>query len=377
MKNPPKKRRNKPSLKKNAILKLLRTQIASGRYQPGQRIPTRDDLEIEYSAGRVTIQRVMDDLMKEGFVESRGRAGTVVVDRPPHLAHYGLVFPFRPTHVSWTQFFTTLVHQARQVESLGEERFPIYYEEATLKPSKDGFHQLRSDSESHRLAGLIFAASPHDLRGLGFIEKPPLPCVMIGTPDRHLHIPTIQFDGESFTRMALDHLLSQSRRKIALIGAGHPRDQYAGFKQALADRSMWTRDYWLQTGPIGHPAVTKGIAHLLFHANQHERPDGLIIGDDNLVPSMILGLLDVGIRVPEDLSVVAHCNFPWPTPSLLPVKHLGYDSRQLLQLLMESIDLQIQGGTPPPVTMLPAVFGDNDVEGPGPFSTTDSTDGHG
>ena len=243
MKNPSKKRRNKPSPKKNAILKLLRAEITRGRYQPGQRIPTRDNLEIEYSAGRVTIQRVMDDLMEEGFVESRGRAGTVVVDHPPHLAHYGLVFPFRSTHVSWTQFFTTLVHQARQIESLGEKRFSIYYEEATLKPSEDGFPQLRSDSESHRLAGLIFAASPHDLRGLGFIEKPPLPCVMIGGADLQLHIPTINCNGESFTRMALDHLLSQGRRKIALIGAGNPGNNYASFKQALADRSMWTREY--------------------------------------------------------------------------------------------------------------------------------------
>ena len=102
----------------------------------------------------------------------------------------------------------------------------------------------------------------------------------------------------------------------------------------------------------------------------------MIIGDDNLVPAVILGLLDAGIRVPEDISVVAHCNFPGPTPSLLPVTHLGYDSRQLLHLLMESIDLQIQGGTPPPVTMLPAVFADNDAEAPEPFSTTDSTDRH-
>ena len=367
MKNPSKKSRNKPSLKKNAILKLLRAEITQGRYEPGQRIPTREDLEIEYSAGRVTIQRVMDDLMEEGFVESRGRAGTVVVDHPPHLSHYGLVFPFRPTLVSWTQFFTTLGQQAKRIERLGTVRFPVYYEEATLKPSRDGFPQLRSDSEAHRLAGLIFAANPHDLHGLGFIEKPPLPCVMVGAPDPHFHMPTVNFDGESFSQMALDHLLSQGRRKIALIAAGKPRDQYASFKQALADRSMCTRDYWLQLAPFAQPAVAKGIAHLLFHANQAERPDGLIIGDDNLVPSVILGLIDAGIRIPEDISVVAHCNFPEPTPSLLPVTRLGYDSRQLLQILMESIDLQIQGGTPRPVTLLPAVFGDNHVEVAGGF----------
>ena len=37
------------------------------------------------------------------------------------------------------------------------------------------------------------------------------------------------------------------------------------------------------------------------------------------------------MRVPDDVEVVAHCNFPWLTPSLVTAHRLGYDAREVLE----------------------------------------------
>ena len=47
--------------------------------------------------------------------------------------------------------------------------------------------------------------------------------------------------------------------------------------------------------------------------------------------------------MPDKLEIVAHCNFPWPTPSLLPVRRIGYDVRDFLRQAIESIDEQRRG----------------------------------
>ena len=103
------------------------------------------------------------------------------------------------------------------------------------------------------------------------------------------------------------------------------------------------------------PESARNAMHLLMHADQKERPDGLIITDDNLVEAATAGLLDAGVSVPQDLTVVAHCNFPWPTPSHVPARRLGYDVRQILSACLSDIDRQRNGGKPKSIS-IPAVW---------------------
>jgi hypothetical protein len=93
-----------------------------------------------------------------------------------------------------------------------------------------------------------------------------------------------------------------------------------------------------------------------MHANQSVRPDGLIIADDNFVEAASGGLIRAGVRVPEDVEVVAHCNFPWPTPSVLPVKRLGFSARQVLRECINSVDAQRRGEAIKPPIAIPALF---------------------
>jgi DNA-binding LacI/PurR family transcriptional regulator len=92
-----------------------------------------------------------------------------------------------------------------------------------------------------------------------------------------------------------------------------------------------------------------------MHGDAANRPDALIITDDNLVEHAQAGLIAAGIRVPDQVEVVEHCNFPWP-PSVLGTKRLGFDSHAILRACIDLIDRQRRNETVPGMTLVPAIF---------------------
>ena len=97
---------------------------------------------------------------------------------------------------------------------------------------------------------------------------------------------------------------------------------------------------------------------LLMHPTQVDRPDALFIADDNMVDHCAIALAQCGVVVPRDLHVISHCNFPWPPPSVLPIRRIGFEVPRLIQLAVDAIDLQRRGQTPPENQYLPAYFED-------------------
>jgi GntR family transcriptional regulator len=60
----------------------LREQIQSGRYPPGARLPTMEELRHAYGVSEIVIRHAVSLLRHEGLVETRRGGGTVVRARP-------------------------------------------------------------------------------------------------------------------------------------------------------------------------------------------------------------------------------------------------------------------------------------------------------
>ena len=83
-------------MRQTEIVKTLRKRITGGEFPPGATLPLRSKLLEEYSISVATFQKCINQLTREGFLESRGIKGTVVPKYPPHLFDYALVFPESP-----------------------------------------------------------------------------------------------------------------------------------------------------------------------------------------------------------------------------------------------------------------------------------------
>ncbi|MBO9409898.1 MULTISPECIES: phosphonate metabolism transcriptional regulator PhnF [unclassified Ruegeria] len=60
----------------------LTTDIAEGRYNTGDRLPTEAQLAAKYGVNRHTVRRALSDLSDQGLVRSRRGAGVFVTARP-------------------------------------------------------------------------------------------------------------------------------------------------------------------------------------------------------------------------------------------------------------------------------------------------------
>jgi len=327
------------------ILHQLREQILRGEFRPGDQFPTLDDLEQSFQASRVTVHKALNRLAEEGFVYTRGRRGTYVSDHPPHLWHYAMVFPDRPGTEEWGRFWLALTQEAARIGQVSPRRVTCFYGLRRPKMAQDEYVRLMETVRSRRVAGVIFAFPPSDdLLNALRSEYADVPIAAIDSGLNHLPYNCIALNNFKLIDRGLDHLHACGRRKIALFCVPQlPAVYIDHFQKGIAERGLTTRPYWVQHAHPDSAVTARNAAHLLMQPGQNERPDGLFIMDDNLVEYATAGLIAAGSRVPEDLHVVAHCNFPWPTPSVIPARRLGFDASQVMQSCLDSIDVQVRG----------------------------------
>ena len=78
------------------VLATLRSRISDGEYRPGDYLPPQRALAEEFKVSRDTIQRVLEELRTEGWIESRRGSGSKVrVTLPIHVTTQQKVPPGR------------------------------------------------------------------------------------------------------------------------------------------------------------------------------------------------------------------------------------------------------------------------------------------
>lgn len=351
----------RPDVTRGEIVDHLRGRITSGDLTPGSRLPTYRALQSSLQANMVTVSRAIDQLKGEGFIDTQGARGTFVVNHPPHLFRYALVFPSHPSESNWPRFWEALAKEAATIEREGPCEMPVYYDvDQFAHQGGDWYTKLLEDMRAHRFAGLIFAADPWVVRDTPLVTEPGMPYVSITSPQPALYpnIATVDLDTVGLVEKALDYLVARGRKRLAVLSHSDNLDQLEPVKLAAQQRGMEMRSYWTQSATPSAPKSAQACMNLLMRLPADDRPNALFVTDDNLVEYATAGLVDAGVRFPQDMEVVAHCNFPWPTPVVVPVKRIGFDARRCLRACVQSIDHQRRGrGMPPPVA-IPAVFED-------------------
>jgi GntR family transcriptional regulator len=67
------------------IATLLKDAVASGRYRPGDRLPTEGELVTQHGVSRVTVRRALQSLEQQGLIRRRVGDGTFVSEKAPIL----------------------------------------------------------------------------------------------------------------------------------------------------------------------------------------------------------------------------------------------------------------------------------------------------
>ena len=116
----------------------------------------------------------------------------------------------------------------------------------------------------------------------------------------------------------------------------------AHLESSLAARGLQSRPYWMQGVAPEAREAARGCTHLLGHSRALEAFDGFFVADDNLLEPALGGLLMAGTRVPAEVAIVAHGNFPSPRPAMVPLQRVGFSAEKVLRACLGSIDEQAE-----------------------------------
>jgi DNA-binding LacI/PurR family transcriptional regulator len=280
-----------------------------------------------------------------------------VAPYPPHLSQFAFAYPFHPD-IMPSQFYRAIHDEAERWQN--PERCVLsFYDIGTHWEEGGDYERLLGMAQSHRLAGLIFAANPFALHNAKspLVAMPGLLRVVIESSLNVDGYPAVYPDTEGFLPKAFDHLASRGCKRVAVVqipsvGSG-PVAALTRIPALATKYGLAVEPAWIQAIPPSAGRWIGQLGRLLMRGKQGQRPDGVVIADDNLVPELTAGLAACGDC---GLAVVAHTNFPHPTPSALPVTRLGYDVAELVATCVERIDQQRRGEKPPALTLLPALW---------------------
>ena len=349
----------RPPVKQDRVAAAVRQWIVDGEYQPGARLPPYVELRDRFGVNHVTLRRAMAQLKKAGFVVTRGANGTFVTDRPPHLYNIGMGFYSHPDQpLEWSRFYEALCRSAERAIKGAGYGVSLYYHLDGNRDRRE-HRAFAQEVQGQRFAGLILTSPQMYYAVPALREQPKLARVILASQPIPGEV-CIYPDYEEFWRKAFAFVRAAGRTRVAaLVLPVHSQDSVRQLCAQAAASGLHLLPRWVQSASPQHPEWAANCVEMLFAVAAKDRPEALIIMDDHLVEQGTRGLLAAKVRVPRDVTVVAHGNYGvLPTPAV-PVSFLDFDPRRIIGLCLERLEQLRRGEKPPALTLVAPDFEEN------------------
>jgi LacI family transcriptional regulator len=188
-----------------------------------------------------------------------------------------------------------------------------------------------------------------------------IPVVAIDPHTGPSEVPTVEADNIAGAVMATDYLLGLGHRRIALLGGRadleSARLREAGFRQAMNAAGVPIDEGLVRVGGY-RPETAEGPARDLL--TLPERPTAIFAANDLSAIRTIEVAHELGLRVPDDVSVIGFDNVPESALTRPPLTTINQPLREIgataLEMLVGLLDGQLDGGETPMHVRLPTTM---------------------
>lgn len=187
-----------------------------------------------------------------------------------------------------------------------------------------------SMAAERRFYGVITFTLGSSDRSANLLRHYPCPLVMLG---RYLPMKRIDCLNADYYKMGFDsatYLIEHGHRRIAFIGGSRnstiTQDKYMGFVDCMRSHGFDVPDeYYMHMQRGGYD---DGIAMVDKIISLKSRPTALITSSDASA-AIVNGLLQRGIRVPQNISVISCEDTPLTTSAPVPITGMTVDYEQM------------------------------------------------
>ncbi|MCL3863138.1 LacI family DNA-binding transcriptional regulator [Actinotalea sp. K2] len=167
-----------------------------------------------------------------------------------------------------------------------------------------------------------------------------LPFVMVDPVDtQHHRMVSVASSNWAGARAAVEHMIGLGHRRIAWIGgpdaSSAARDRFHGYSAALDAAGIGLDRELVRAGQFD---VTAGARHARYLLTLGTPPTAIMAADDELAVGALAAAHELGVQVPQQLSVIGFDDTPqaaWTTPPLTSVhQHLDGMGRVAVQTIV-------------------------------------------
>lgn len=167
--------------------------------------------------------------------------------------------------------------------------------------------------------------------------------VIKSTPDEHLL--TAAVDQRAGATAAVEHLVGLGHREILHLAG--PLDWFDARMREQSWRDVLT-EHGLETVPAIVGDWTSDFGYQVgLDAQEIDRATAVFVANDQMAQGLIHGLVDRGLTVPGDISVVGFDDGPESRHLLPPLTTVRQDFQALGRLSIEMLIASIEGAEPP------------------------------
>lgn len=196
--------------------------------------------------------------------------------------------------------------------------------------------------EQQRVHGVLISPVGHVAERLENMRARGIPSVLVDRHGAESAASSVSVDDVAGGRMAVEHLLSLGRRRIAVLAAHveipQVSERIAGAREAVAAVPDATLEV-LHIGELDVPSGSNACARLLERPLR-QRPDGVFAVNDLIALGLLQALVvNAGVRVPQHVAVVGYDDIAFAESAVVPLSSIRQPSRLIghraTQLLLE------------------------------------------
>ncbi|OXS61710.1 GntR family transcriptional regulator [Cohnella sp. CIP 111063] len=326
--------------------------IASGRYRPGDKLPSENELAEQFALSRQTVRQSLGELVQEGWLAREQGKGTFVGRQSPErrASSGNRTVGIITTSIS-DYIFPSIV---RGVESaLKDKGYRLLL--SSTDHRKDRERECLEMMLSHSVCALIVEPTKSAEGNPNFdnymaIEDHGIPMLMINERYPDLECPGVRVDDDAGGYMAADYLLGLGHRNIA--GFFKTDDMQGvrrmkGFIRACRDRNLAPDASTI----VRYSTEDKGerpqrmLREMLL---SEQRPTGIVCYNDQLAVSLLDTIRELGLRIPEDLSMIGYDDSFLATATEIKLTTIEHPKSELGERAANLLVSVLENGEQPP-----------------------------
>jgi DNA-binding LacI/PurR family transcriptional regulator len=318
----------------------IERRIAAAELTPGAPLPTRAELAAHYGATRATIDRAMQELMRDGVITGgSGRRTLVSSPGAPTARSIAVVWSAPEEHINTAgeDFFGPLNSGIRR--ACAEFMLEVHFRASQLA----SYAEVIADTGAQGL--LVLRPDYSDIPTLEGLSRQGIPLVTVPGIMGAGRVASVSSDNFMGMEQAVDHLFGLGHRDIGFVClTGTVPDHFErlqGFHRAMGRRNLLLNPRWLYLTHAIHADDFLPLCRDLIVPDH--LPTAMIASDFLMSLAVLRRLTELGLSVPRDIALI---NFDDPpaashlTPAMTVVKQhvplLAYHGVQRLVQMIRS-----------------------------------------